>query len=67
MLVRITGDNPPFVAGVVFDEDGYVHRFAPIVKWANGLSADALRAELDRRGLKATLVRTLIKAEIEGE
>jgi hypothetical protein len=64
MLIRITGSD--FVAGVVFDEDERVHRFAPKVAWAKGMTPDELRAEIERRGLKATMVRTLTKQEIEG-
>jgi hypothetical protein len=65
MLIRITGHNPPFVAGVVFDDSGTVHRFAPIVQWAKGLDEDQLRAEIKQRGLTATMVRTLTAQEIE--
>jgi hypothetical protein len=67
MLIRITGHDPPFVAGVVFDDSGTVHRFAPIVKWAKGLDEDQLRAEIKQRGLTATMVRTLTAQEIEAE
>lgn len=69
MLVRITGPN--FVAGVVFDDnDGRVRVAAPILKWALNLDETDFRAELKRRGLTATLVRTLTRAETtikEGE
>ena len=63
MLIRIQGSN--FVAGVVFDEDGYAVKAAPIVKWAVGMTADQLREELRRRKLNATYVRTLTRTEIE--
>ena len=62
MLVRVIGPN--FVAGIVL-EDGKVHRSAPIVQWSMGMTEDELRQELQRRGLKATLVRTLTRTEIE--
>ena len=62
MLIRIQGSN--FVAGVVFD-DGVAVKAAPIVKWAVGLNEDQLRSELNRRGLKASYVRTLTRAEID--
>ena len=63
MLVRVTGYNPPFVAGVVFDEDGLVRVAAPILKWAIDMDEATFRAELKRRGLTATLVKTLTRAE----
>jgi hypothetical protein len=63
MLIRVIGPN--FVAGIVFDEDGRVHRTADIVKWAKGMTEDELRGELRRRGLTATRVRTLTRAEIK--
>ncbi len=63
MLIRITGSD--FVAGVVFDEDERVHRFAPKVAWAKGMTPDELRAEIQRRGLTATMVRTLTSQEID--
>jgi len=65
MLIRITGEDPPFVAGVVFGDDGRVVKFAPIVKWAKGLDHDQLRAEIRKRGLKAAYVKTLTAQEIE--
>jgi hypothetical protein len=65
MLIRITGPN--FVAGVVFDDSGQVHRYAPIVAWAKGLNHDQLRAAIRQRGLKATYVRTLTANEMEAE
>lgn len=64
MLVRVTGPN--FIAGVVL-EDGRVQRTAPIVKWAMGMTEDELRAEIRRRKLTATIVRTLTRAEIQGD
>ncbi len=67
MLVRVTGNNPPFVAGVVFDEDGLVRVAAPIVKWAIDMDETTFRAELKRRGYTATLVRTLTRAETTTE
>jgi len=65
MLLRVTG--PDFVGGLVLDDDGMVHLAAPILKWAIGLQADSLRVELARRGLKATMVRTLTRPEITGK
>jgi hypothetical protein len=65
MLIRITGENPPFVAGVVFGDDERVVKVAPIVKWAKGLDHDQLRAEIRKRGLKAAYVKTLTAQEIE--
>lgn len=68
MLIRIKGPGPNgFVAGVVFNDDGKVYRFAPIVKWAEGLTHDQLRVEIQRRGLTAAYVRTLTLPEIEAE
>ena len=64
MLIRIIGPN--FVADAIFDEDERVGKAAPIIKWALGLSPDEMLAELQRRGLKATYVRTLTRAEIRG-
>jgi hypothetical protein len=65
MLIRVTG--PDFVAGLVFGEDDMVRLAAPVLRWAIGLPADELRAELERRGLKAKLVRTLTRPEITGK
>jgi hypothetical protein len=67
MLVRVTGNDPPFVAGVVFDENGLVRVAAPILKWAIDMDEKTFRAELTRRGLTATLVRTLTRAETTTE
>ena len=65
MLIRVTGPN--FVGGVVLDEDGLVRVAAPILRWAIDMPADTLRAELARRGLKGTVVRTLTRPEIKGK
>jgi hypothetical protein len=65
MLIRVTGPN--FVAGLVLDEDDMVRVAAPILKWAIDMPADTLRAELARRGFKATIVRTLTRPEITGK
>jgi hypothetical protein len=62
MLIRVIGSN--FVAGIVLEDDVVV-KAAPIVKWAHGLETQELRLALQRRNLKATIVRTLTKAEIE--
>jgi hypothetical protein len=65
MLIRIIG--PKFVADAVFDEDERVGKAAPIIKSALGLSPEEMCAELQRRGLNATYVRTLTRAEIRGD
>jgi hypothetical protein len=63
MLVRVVGPN--FVAGLVLDEDNMVRVSAPILRWAIGLSEQSLRTELNRRGYKAFLVRTLKRVELQ--
>jgi hypothetical protein len=65
MLIRVTG--PDFIAGLVLDEDDMVRVAAPVLKWSIGLSAHSLRTELEQRGLKATLVRTLRRTELEAD
>jgi hypothetical protein len=62
LLVRVAG--PGFAAGLVLDRFDGVLTAAPILNWAKGLSEEALRAELHRRGLKAALVRTLTRTEL---
>ena len=67
MLIRVTGPNFP-AAGVVLDgQDDEVRVAAPSVRWAVGLNARQLRAELERRGLTATLVRTLTRPELKSD
>jgi hypothetical protein len=65
MLIRVTG--PYFVAGLVIDEDDCVRIAAPVLKWAKGLNQEQLRAELARRELTATIVRTLTESEIKAD
>lgn len=65
MLVRVTGTNPPFVAGLVFGIDNErVMVCAPILRWARGMTEEQLRKELKRRNLKASYVRTLTGKEM---
>jgi len=63
MLIRVTGPN--FVGGLIFGNNGRVAEAAPVVKWAQGMTADQVRAEAAKRGLKAKIVHTLTGAEIE--
>jgi hypothetical protein len=64
MLLRIRGPN--FVAGLVLDEDDMVRVANPLLRWSIGLSVHSLRAELQRRGYTATIVRTLTRPELTG-
>jgi hypothetical protein len=63
MLIRVTGPN--FVGGFIFSDRGKVIEAAPILKWAEGMTADEVRAEVTKRGFKAAIVRTLTGAEIK--
>ena len=62
MLIRVTGLN--FVGGLIFGNNGRVAEAAPVVKWARGMTADQVRAEVAKRGLKAEIVRALTGVEI---
>jgi hypothetical protein len=63
MLIRVTGSN--FVGGLIFGDRGKVIEAAPILKWANGMTADEVRAEATKRGLKATMTHTLTGKELK--
>jgi hypothetical protein len=64
MLIRVLGENPPFTAGCILEDDVVV-KAAPILRWTMGMSAERLRAEIRRRGLRAHYVRTLTRSEAE--
>ena len=64
MLIRVTGPN--FIGGLIFGNNGRVAEPAPVVKWAQGMTADQVRAEAAKRGLEAKIVHTLTSVEIKG-
>ena len=67
MLVRVIGPNSA-AAGLVFGTDtGLVRVTAPILRWAMGMNEEQLRVALRRKGLKASYVRTLTRAEIQAD
>ena len=53
-LVRVT-----FVASLEIDATGRCVRAAPILWWCIGMGWDDLRAEFERRGYRATVVRRI--------
>ena len=65
MLIRVTGPN--FVGGLIFGDRGRVIEAAPILKWANGMTADEVRAEATKRGFKAAIVHALTGTEIKAD
>jgi hypothetical protein len=65
MLIRVTGPN--FVGGLIFGSRGTVIEAAPVLKWANGMTADEVQAEATKRGFKATIVHTLTGTEIKAD
>ena len=56
-LVRVTAGH--LCAGLEIDATGRCVRAAPILKWCVGMGRDDLRAEFDRRGYRATVVRRI--------
>ena len=56
-LVRVTAGH--FCAGLEIDATGRCVRAAPILKWCVGMGRDDLRAEFERRGYRATVVRRI--------
>ena len=53
-MVRVT-----FVAILEIDATGRCVRAAPILKWCVGMGRDDLRAEFDRRGYRAMVMRRI--------